>query len=792
MSLGTGADLERSSLDWVDKLTELGNGTSKRNQAVLIQGVEQILRELRTVYNKLTVSEGARGGFEARQLQARLSNISDLLPKATRTKYMQAMKQDLAAADALGRESGVRLTEILRGTSDTIKDNAKPNVPGIDNAGNRLSQFWDRENQSFRDRVQALTQNALAQGMSWRKLSLQVRELLNLERAQGTESDRSRRVNQRLGINSRAELIARTELATAMVQGQIAQYREMGYAWARWSAAAERTCGYCMSRDGLVYRLEDIESAIPAHPRCRCSIIPADPPDGFEKKKEKAKGEQASDRLDDLYWTRSREAKLNQWKKENRGLRDPKTDAILNGMLRKLAETPTNTQKFLRPGQPAPKPVWTPSGDLIPNLAAAVAYAKLAQEAAGEAAKQAKLKEEADKAAKALEKKKAEEAKRKEQEEAEQLRAAEEQWARAQAKVAELSKKYKLPPETIQRAMNEARKQARFYGADKQASFELLIKQAQAALKAAGSTEPWNASDHYIKTKSKQRVDAKMIQDSFDLHRKMPGLAGENFRKLEQFMNKSDIQLFFTNPSNNPKNMSMKKYNQMKEDWEVMRNSPNFKRMVEKNEEFWNRTPELQAQFGSNNRSWQRDATSENPYSARAFMTGGVSKAAGFTSGGSNMIGVADWSGFKPVTEAGLAGIRDRFKKNFERRDNDWKLPWSAGGDVPLGAKMGSRGQYGDGWMKTLVHEIGHQVHYRGGLKRLDGKNIDPGPYDPSRKNVKGEWEASVYGSSNQLENFAETFTLWVYQPELLKKYSPEAYKWIDDHVRNALGDTWR
>ena len=793
----TGADLENTSLAWLDKLAGLGDGTKTAQNAILANSVEQMLSELRGRYQKMDAAQrkdpSSRSNlYSGQQLAARIESSIDLLPSWKQKELTKLYERDLTEAQRLGADAGLNLDKVLKNRDRALNQNAKPNVDAINAANRRLNQFWEKENSQFTDRVKALTRNAAAQGMSWRQLEKQVRELLIIDRDQGTASDRSKRVNKRYGIPGRAEMIARTELAGVYINGQIDNMRRMGYDYGRWSAAAERTCGYCMSRDGLVYEIEELEQSLPAHPRCRCSIIPVDVPEKMRKKG--PSGPDAAKDLDDAYWTKSRNEKLKQWKNENRGIRDPKTDRILNDMLRNFARTPTNTQRYLRPGAEAPKPFWSPSGQVIPSMGDAASNAKKAAEAGAKLKEARRLQDEADAAAKAAEEEAKRLAEEKAAEEARQLAEAEAIQAKAIAKIAELSKKYKLPEEQIQRAMNEARKAARLYGADKQETFLLEVKKAQRALKAAKETvnQKLDTDKHYIPTKSKQYVTDKMIKDAFEAHRKMPGLAGENFRKLEQLIAKHDLQMIFTNPANNPKNFNRKKYDALKEDWDTMRESPNFQRMIESNNKYWNQNEGIQKQFGANHASWQQDQVSTNPYSGRQFMTGGRSGAAGFTSGGASFVAVADWAGHKKITDREIGTIRDGYAKNFERRDNNWNLPWSARGDAPLGAKMGSKGQTPLGWMGTLVHEIGHQAHYRGGLKRLDGKNIDPGRFDPSRKNAEGAWEASQYGTTNQLENFAETLTLWVYQPDKLKQYSPEAYKWVDDHVRNALQDGWR
>lgn len=390
--MSTGANLEETSLKYLDAITAAGNGSTQRQNAVLASSAERLVNELGTVYNKIGTK--GTGASEAQQLNARLNNLSDLLSPAERKGLTERMQSDLRAAEKTGNNSAKELAKILGATSDTIKQNARPNLPAIENAGKRLETFWAKENSLFRDRVTAMTQAAAAEGKSWRKLAGEVRELLLLERKAGTESARSQAVNTRLGISARAELIARTELQTAYVQGQIGQYRENGYEWVRWIAAAERSCPYCISRDGLVYELGEIEAAIPAHPRCRCSLAPTDPPANW-KRKGTDRGVEAAESLDDAYWARSRANKLREFRESNPRF----TDADI----RRYVKTPTNAQQYLRPGTAAPEPVWAPSGSLSPNLEQVVLNAAAAakavtdrRQAAALEREQAKLKKEAE------------------------------------------------------------------------------------------------------------------------------------------------------------------------------------------------------------------------------------------------------------------------------------------------------------------------------------------------------------------------------------------------------------
>ncbi len=66
---------------------------------------------------------------------------------------------------------------------------------------------------------------------------------------------------------------------------------------------------------------------------------------------------------------------------------------------------------------------------------------------------------------------------------------------------------------------------------------------------------------------------------------------------------------------------------------------------------------------------------------------------------------------------------------------------------------------------------MGHQIHYAAGRPAMAGK----------------AWIPSKYGGTNYMEEFAETFVQYVFDPVELKKASPNAYKWVDEAVNAAL-----
>ena len=73
---------------------------------------------------------------------------------------------------------------------------------------------------------------------------------------------------------TRAETIARTETMYAVNQGTLIRYSQAGVRRVRWlTGLDERACEECESLHGNEYEIGS-EPAIPAHPRCRCTVIP--------------------------------------------------------------------------------------------------------------------------------------------------------------------------------------------------------------------------------------------------------------------------------------------------------------------------------------------------------------------------------------------------------------------------------------------------------------------------------------------------------------------------------------
>ena len=87
-------------------------------------------------------------------------------------------------------------------------------------------------------------------------------------------------VVRQLGISvRRASAIARTEMMRAHNSALIAQYRAAGIEGVEilveWlTAGDDRVCPVCESYGGKIFRIDDIDGKLPAHPNCRCVPVP--------------------------------------------------------------------------------------------------------------------------------------------------------------------------------------------------------------------------------------------------------------------------------------------------------------------------------------------------------------------------------------------------------------------------------------------------------------------------------------------------------------------------------------
>lgn len=165
------------------------------------------------------------------------------------------------------------------------------------------------------------------------------------------------------------------------------------------------------------------------------------------------------------------------------------------------------------------------------------------------------------------------------------------------------------------------------------------------------------------------------------------------------------------------------------------------------------------------------------------YVMGKVASAAGYTTRDTGIVNAYMTSQSKALDKKGIANVIasaeaslrqqneyiDFYKRNYTAGVTPPKPAWHAGG-LP--------DQDPDGWLGTLIHETGHQVHYRGASATKLGNKY---------KGLKGETYVSQYAHSKETEQFAEAFVHFVLNPAGLKGSHPRMYQWIDDSLKEAM-----
>ena len=116
------------------------------------------------------------------------------------------------------------------------------------------------EGARFREQLVGIVGEAATRGWGPKRLEVQVRRAM-----QGT--------GQRRGMEQRAAVIARTELARVYAEASLNRARDRGDSFVRILASNdERVCPTCAARNGRVFPTDRV--TLPWHPRCRCVAVP--------------------------------------------------------------------------------------------------------------------------------------------------------------------------------------------------------------------------------------------------------------------------------------------------------------------------------------------------------------------------------------------------------------------------------------------------------------------------------------------------------------------------------------
>ena len=221
--------------------------------------MERVIRDFERTYDKLllSVEEGKQ------PTPAALYKLD---------KYWQMQAQLRHELQRLGDRQIATLSKIFE--TNFFEIYYSINIEGaeafttIDRAAavHMINQIWCADGKSWSQRIwdntsklqQALNDNLIECVVTGKKTT----QLKNM-------------LQEQFGVSySRADALVRTEMAHIQTQAAKQRYTDYGIQEIEiWVDEDERTCPVCSKLEGLKYPV-GAEVPLPAHPRCRCSVIP--------------------------------------------------------------------------------------------------------------------------------------------------------------------------------------------------------------------------------------------------------------------------------------------------------------------------------------------------------------------------------------------------------------------------------------------------------------------------------------------------------------------------------------
>jgi SPP1 gp7 family putative phage head morphogenesis protein len=279
--------------DYARVLDQLERRSARNTVATLRRSLQRVLFDLRRHYAAYVDALGPQGFDPARNAIRRpgeysameatakyrviIQDAQQFLTESELSQWRARYEQDLREASQLGGELGAELQRLVG-----LPPSAVP-FTGADPAAIRAaitttSAFIQGEVVRFRDQLVQIVGEGATRGWGPSRLERQIRQALR-----GAKDPNG--ITRRLGLEQRAALIARAELANAYAQGALTRARERGDAYARVLASNdERVCPTCAARNGRVYPVDRV--VLPFHPRCRCVPVPV--PDEAVQKRDPA------------------------------------------------------------------------------------------------------------------------------------------------------------------------------------------------------------------------------------------------------------------------------------------------------------------------------------------------------------------------------------------------------------------------------------------------------------------------------------------------------------------------